>query len=188
VLCLLETVASSVIYPSARSPSRVTSRRPDPPARRLVMPVATAPSTPRPSTISKMDRDKIEDRKRPAGGGEDGAPPRKKLAVNGGHAKDDYENQPEEKWIEVRRQLNFLYSCLDFPPFLGRGLRVVDTSRNRERTWYSRSRLEFVQTRQSIPFGRCHSRVSIAFAHCFFLWRRCSESRSFSIARTPGWA
>lgn len=68
------------------------------------MPVATShKSSLRTSASSKMDKDKIEDRKRPAGTSDDGAPPRKKLAVNGGVAKDDYEGQPEEVWIEVSR-------------------------------------------------------------------------------------
>ena len=49
-----------------------------------------------------MDKDnKIEDRKRPSGASDDGAPPRKKMAVNGGVAKDEHDNQAEEVWIEV---------------------------------------------------------------------------------------
>jgi len=62
-----------------------------------------------------MDKDKIEDRKRPAGTSDDGAPPRKKLAVNGGVAKDDYEGQPEEVWIEVSRSRVFSSRRLIFP-------------------------------------------------------------------------
>lgn len=66
------------------------------------MPVA-APShpSPRPSASSRMDKDKIEDRKRPSGASDDGAPPRKKMAVNGGGVKDEHDNQAEEVWIEV---------------------------------------------------------------------------------------
>lgn len=48
-----------------------------------------------------MDKDKIEDRKRPSGASDDGAPPRKKMAVNGGVVKDEHDNQAEEVWIEV---------------------------------------------------------------------------------------
>ncbi|KEZ45411.1 hypothetical protein SAPIO_CDS1705 [Scedosporium apiospermum] len=55
-----------------------------------------------------MDKDKIEDRKRPAGTSDDGAPPRKKLAVNGGVAKDDYEGQPEEVWIELLQEIELV--------------------------------------------------------------------------------
>ncbi|SPO04548.1 probable E3 ubiquitin-protein ligase BRE1 [Cephalotrichum gorgonifer] len=47
-----------------------------------------------------MDKDKIEDRKRPSGASDDGAPPRKKVAINGGVAKDEHDNQPEEVWVE----------------------------------------------------------------------------------------
>ncbi|PKS10154.1 hypothetical protein jhhlp_001904 [Lomentospora prolificans] len=65
------------------------------------MPVTTTQnSSLRTSASSKMDKDKIEDRKRPAGTSDDGAPPRKKLAVNGGVTKDDHDGQSEEVWIE----------------------------------------------------------------------------------------
>ena len=83
------------------------------------MPVAT-PSrpSPRPSASSKMDKDKIEDRKRPSGASDDGAPPRKKMAVNGGVAKDEHDNQAEEVWIEVSSSapsaMRFYRG--DFPP------------------------------------------------------------------------
>lgn len=67
------------------------------------MPVAT-PShpSPRPSASSKMDKVKVEDRKRSSGASDDGAPPRKKMAINGGVAKDEHDNQAEEVWVEVR--------------------------------------------------------------------------------------
>ncbi|KAL7798446.1 BRE1 domain-containing protein [Trichoderma ceciliae] len=63
------------------------------------MPVATTPSaSPRPSTLVKM-----EDRKRPinSGGGDDLAPPSKRVAVNGSKAKDENTEMKEETWIEV---------------------------------------------------------------------------------------
>lgn len=65
---------------------------------RCLMPAATSPSTsPRPSSISKM-----EDRKRPAiGGADDFAPPSKRVAVNGSKAKDDAPEMKEESWIDV---------------------------------------------------------------------------------------
>lgn len=63
------------------------------------MPIATTPSVvPRPATFAKM-----EDRKRPASGAvDDGAPPSKRQAVNGGSkSKDDSGDMKEEAWIEV---------------------------------------------------------------------------------------
>ena len=63
------------------------------------MPIATSPSAlPRPATLVKM-----EDRKRPASNAvDDGAPPTKRQAVNGGgKSRDDAGDMKEESWIEV---------------------------------------------------------------------------------------